>query len=265
MSKIINWTVNCSVASVRGQDTGENEPNSISVVTPEWKHKVHIHTTGRQLERWWRTEPNVQTVKDSGVGRTGLSLCPLKLLKVSKHKVYPCAVFISEWMNAGVWRFTFHTQTLCFTSLSSHGINNDRVLCLKFIILSSFLKSTSDSGQKHVFISYLLIPPVDDVCLSDRKLSVFMFSFCSLTFLSLYVPVQLPWGCSDESGPQRPPDKRPHVVCVDASQSEALSLPAAGPPQPGQQEGAAPDDDAAGSRQPLVSDCEVRCGGVVSS
>lgn len=92
-----------------------------------------------------------------------------------------------------------------------------------------------------------------------------MLSFFSLRPLSLCVPVQLPWGRSDESGPQRPPDERPHVVCVGAGQTEAICLPAAGPPQPGQQEGTAPDDDAAGPRQPLVSDLKPGAGGVFSS
>lgn len=65
-------------------------------------------------------------------------------------------------------------------------------------------------------------------------------------------PFQLPGGRRDESGPRRPADPRPHVLGAGPGQAEALHLPAAGPPQPAQQEGAPPDDDAAGPRQPLV-------------
>lgn len=69
--------------------------------------------------------------------------------------------------------------------------------------------------------------------------------------LSLRLPFQLPGGRSDESRPQRPADERPHGRRSGPGQTEALRLLAAGPSKPAQQEGAAPHDDAAGSRQPL--------------
>lgn len=92
---------------------------------------------------------------------------------------------------------------------------------------------------------FLLVSTGDDIWLPG-------FVMVILTSLPACVPVQLPGGCCYESGPRRPADKRPHVLRAGPGQAEALRLPAAGPPQPAQQEGAAPDDDATGSRQPLV-------------
>lgn len=65
-------------------------------------------------------------------------------------------------------------------------------------------------------------------------------------------PLQLPGGRRDEPGPRRPAHPRPHGVCAIPGPAQALCLPAAGPPQPPQQEGAAPHDDAPRTRQPLV-------------
>lgn len=175
-----------------------------------------------------------------------------------------------HWLN---WPFSLSpaavpmvkTQSLCkfilvlFLYLNEWrlGFGGSHCTCKPSVISRCFLYM-EQKGQQHL-TSPVHIPPADD---DDvwLKFSVFMFSCCSLTLLSLCVPVQLPWGCSDESGPQRPPDERPHVVCVGTGQTEAICFPAAGPPQPGQQEGAAPDDDAAGSRQPLVSDLKPGAG-----
>lgn len=80
----------------------------------------------------------------------------------------------------------------------------------------------------------------------------FLFYCYLMSFFFFPSCVQLPGGCSDESGPRWPPDQRPHVLRVDPGQTEAIHLPAAGPPQLTQQAGAAPGHDAAGTRQPLV-------------
>ncbi|KAK9517140.1 hypothetical protein VZT92_025028 [Zoarces viviparus] len=47
-------------------------------------------------------------------------------------------------------------------------------------------------------------------------------------------PPDLPGGRRDEPGPRRPADERPHVLRAGPGQTEALRLPAAGPPQPAQ-------------------------------
>lgn len=62
---------------------------------------------------------------------------------------------------------------------------------------------------------------------------------------------QLPGGRSDESGPQRAADQRPHVVGSGPGPIQTAGLPAAGPSQPAQQAGARPAPDAEWSRQPL--------------
>lgn len=74
--------------------------------------------------------------------------------------------------------------------------------------------------------------------------------------------VQLLGGCSDESWSQWPFDERPHVCRAVPGQAQAVCFPAAGPPQPAQQESATPLDDAARARHPLVlySKCGRRRG-----
>lgn len=74
--------------------------------------------------------------------------------------------------------------------------------------------------------------------------------------------LQLLGGCSDESWSQWPFDERPHVRRAVPGQAQAVCFPAAGPPQPAQQESATPLDDAARARQPLVlySKCGRRRG-----
>lgn len=44
MFKIVYWTANCSVASVRGQSAGENKPSSISAATDEGKQGAYSQT-----------------------------------------------------------------------------------------------------------------------------------------------------------------------------------------------------------------------------
>lgn len=95
----------------------------------------------------------------------------------------------------------------------------------------------------------------------------------TLFFLSVHVfilwlmfaccfSVQLLGGCSDESWSQWPFDERPHVCRAVPGQAQAVCFPAAGPPQPAQQESATPLDDAARACQPLVlySKCGRRRG-----
>lgn len=80
-----------------------------------------------------------------------------------------------------------------------------------------------------------------------------MLGLCPLTLCPPPLSsVKLPGGCGDESGPQRPTDKRPHDCRGGPGQAQAVRFPAAGPQQRAQQKGAAPHDDAAGPRRPLA-------------
>ena len=77
--------------------------------------------------------------------------------------------------------------------------------------------------------------------------------YASSLIMAWLLSPQLPGGCGNEPGPRGPSDQGPHVGRVGPGPTQAVRLPAAGPPQPAQQEGAAPADDAPGPGQPLAS------------
>lgn len=249
LTKTINWGVKCSVVWV--ERTGCRWRGATPFLL--WYLSENTRYTPAQRagkvikDGAWHS--NCEKIVETLIELAFLSV-PCSCSKGQNTKrmqvILVLLLSLNEWsFRLYMWNFfNFMSFSPCRTKMPTASCDK-----LKLFFLEPACTSWLKTALLGLTISFLPIPAVDNVCLAGNV----VFCHHYLMSLSLFcVPVQLPGGCSDESGPRRPADKRPHGLGVGPGQTEALYLPAAGPPQPTQQKGAAPDDDAAGSRQPLV-------------